>query len=45
MYLIIDGYGNNRDLLQNEKFIYQLLDQYPAESGKTKMVTENEWSI
>jgi len=37
MHLIIDGYGSNPDLLQNEKFIYQLLDQYPAEIGMTKI--------
>jgi len=37
MHLIIDGYGSNPDLLQNEKFIYQLLDKYPAEIGMTKI--------
>ena len=39
MHLIVDGYGNNPDLLQNEKFIYQLLDQYPAEIGMTKIAS------
>ena len=37
MHLIIDGYGNNSDILQSEEFIYQLLDQYPAEIGMTKI--------
>jgi len=37
MHLIIDGYGSNPDILQSEEFIYQLLDQYPAEIGMTKI--------
>ena len=37
MHLIIDGYGNNSDILQSEEFIYQLLDKYPAEIGMTKI--------
>ena len=37
MHLIIDGYGSNSDILQSEEFIYQLLDQYPAEIGMTKI--------
>ena len=37
MHLIIDGYGSNSDILQNEEFIYRLLDQYPAEIGMTKI--------
>lgn len=37
MRLIIDGYGSNPDILQNEEFIYQLLDQYQAEIGMTKI--------
>ena len=37
MQLTIDGYSSNPDLLQNEKFIYQLLDRYPAEIGMTKI--------
>jgi len=36
-HLIMDGYGSNADLLQSEEFIYQLLDQYPAEIGMTKI--------
>ena len=37
MHLIIDGYGSNSEILQSEEFIYQLLDQYPAEIGMTKI--------
>ena len=39
MHLIIDGYGNNSNVLQSEKYIYQLLDQYPAEIGMTKIAS------
>jgi len=37
MHLIIDGYSSDSDILQSEEFIYQLLDQYPAEIGMTKI--------
>ena len=37
MHLIIDGYGSNSEILRSEEFIYQLLDQYPAEIGMTKI--------
>ena len=37
MHLIIDGYSRNSDILQSEEFIYQLLDQYPAEIGMIKI--------
>ena len=37
MHLIIDGYGGNSEILRSEEFIYQLLDQYPAEIGMTKI--------
>ncbi|MBA7620259.1 S-adenosylmethionine decarboxylase proenzyme [subsurface metagenome] len=37
MHLIIDGNSSNSDILQNEEFIYQLLDQYPTEIGMTKI--------
>lgn len=37
MHLIVDGYGNNPELFANEGLIYQLLDQYPAEIGLTKI--------
>ena len=52
MHLIIDGYGNNSEILQSEDFIYQLLDQYPAEIGMTKIsspavvrYTGDDWGI
>ena len=37
MHLIIDGYGSDAEILQSEEFIYQLLDEYPAEIGMTKI--------
>ena len=37
MHLIIDGYGENPKLMQDEKFIYQTLDSYPAHIGMTKI--------
>ena len=37
MHLIIDGYSSSPDILQSEKYIYQLLDEYPAEIGMTKL--------
>ena len=37
MHLIIDGYSSNPDILQSEEFITELLDQYPAEIGMTKI--------
>jgi len=37
MHLIIDGYGSKAEILQSEEFIYQLLDEYPAEIGMTKI--------
>jgi S-adenosylmethionine decarboxylase len=39
MHLTIDGYGNNPDLMQDEQFIYQMLDSYPARIGMTKIST------
>ena len=39
MHLIIDGYGSNPNLMQDEEFIYQLLDSYPAQIGMTKIST------
>ena len=39
MHLIIDGYGNNPKLMQDEKFIYELLDSYPAQIGMTKIAS------
>lgn len=37
MHLIIDGYGNNSKLMQDEEFIYKLLDSYPSQIGMTKI--------
>ena len=39
MHLIIDGYGNAPKLMQDEQFIYQLLDLYPTQIGMTKIST------
>ncbi|MCX6005230.1 MAG: S-adenosylmethionine decarboxylase [Chloroflexi bacterium] len=37
MHLIIDGYGKNKSILQDEKFIYEFLNSYPAKIGMTKI--------
>jgi S-adenosylmethionine decarboxylase len=37
MHLTIDGYGKNQKILQDEQFIYQLLDSYPTKIGMTKI--------
>ena len=37
MHLIIDGFGNNKDVLQDENFIYDLLFAYPGNIGMTKI--------
>ena len=37
MHLIIDGYSNDSNTLQSVGFITELLDQYPAEIGMTKI--------
>jgi S-adenosylmethionine decarboxylase len=37
MHLIIDGYGDNPRVMQDEQFLYQLLDSYPAQIGMTKI--------
>lgn len=37
MHLTIDGYGDNPRLMQDEQFIYQLLDSYPTQIGMTKI--------
>ena len=39
MHLIIDGYGGNQKILQDEQFLYQLLDSYPAAIGMTRIST------
>jgi len=37
MHLIIDGFGKNKDILQDENFIFQLLNAYPDKIGMTKI--------
>jgi S-adenosylmethionine decarboxylase len=37
MHLIIDGFGKNEDILQDENFIHDLLNTYPAKIGMTKI--------
>jgi S-adenosylmethionine decarboxylase len=37
MHLIIDGFGQDKTILQDEKFIYELLDKLPAKIGMTKI--------
>ncbi len=37
MHLIIDGFGKNKNILQDENFIYELLDSYPSKIGMTKI--------
>ncbi len=37
MHLIIDGFGSNPELLESEELLYQLLDDYPAQIGMTKV--------
>jgi S-adenosylmethionine decarboxylase len=37
MHLIIDGYGDNPKVMQDEQFLYQLLDSYPEQIGMTKI--------
>lgn len=37
MHLIFDGFGANRETLQSENIIYEILDQYPSRIGMTKV--------
>lgn len=37
MHLIIDGYSNSQKIMKDEKFIYDLLNSYPAKIGMTKI--------
>ncbi len=37
MHLIIDGYRGDAQKMQDEDFIYQLLDIYPSQIGMTKI--------
>jgi len=37
MHLIIDGFGKNKKILQDESFIHDLLNAYPGKIGMTKI--------
>ena len=37
MHLIIDGYGGDAQKMQDLNLIYEVLDEYPAEIGMTKI--------
>ena len=37
MHLIFDGFGANRETLQSQDIIYEILDQYPSRIGMTKV--------
>jgi S-adenosylmethionine decarboxylase len=37
MHLIIDGYSNDSNILQDEALLYQLLDSLPTQIGMTKI--------
>ena len=37
MHLIIDGFGKNKKILQDENFIHDLLNAYPGKIGMTKI--------
>lgn len=37
MHLIVDGYGANREILQDEGLIYGVLDSYPEKIGMKKV--------
>jgi len=37
MHLIIDGFGKNKTILQDESFIHDLLNAYPGKIGMTKI--------
>jgi len=55
MHLIIDGHNNNKQILQDEAFLRQMLDSIPALIGMTKISEPfvfryvgkepNEWGI
>jgi len=36
-HLIIDGYTENKAILQDDQFIYNLLDKYPEQIGMTRI--------
>ncbi len=37
MHLIIDGYSNNREILQNLDYLRELLEAYPSKIGMTRI--------
>ena len=37
MQLLIDGYSESKDLLQNEEFLRELLTDYPSKIGMTRI--------
>ena len=37
MHLIIDGYSNSKEILQDEQFITNWLDNYPSKIGMNKI--------
>lgn len=37
MHLIIDGYGSDSRIMQDEEFLYRFLDSYPPQIGMTKI--------
>ena len=41
MHLIIDGYGKDASIMQNEDLIYEILDRCPPQIGMTKISPPN----
>ena len=37
MHLIVDGYTNNKEILQDEACFRQMLDSFPSSIGMTKI--------
>ena len=37
MHLIVDGFGGNREMLESEELVYQLLEHYPAQIDMNKV--------
>ena len=38
LHLIVDGYGNSREKLEDLQLIYAILDGYPSQIGMTKVM-------
>lgn len=38
MHLVLDGFGADKDRLQNLEFVFSLLDDYPSRIGMTKIM-------